>query len=150
MEKLKAFMKEVFCKAILFLIISVSAFSGQYKDALVNRMRDFRSSVFANVSKGNDFEQKEALRKMEKEWDKELNIVYQKIMKIANPVTKNKLRNAKRAWIKFRNSEIENSYYVNNPDGGSMGVLFSLYTAAKLTEERTVYLAEIYDALISN
>ena len=31
-----------------------------------------------------------------------------------------------------------------------MGVLFSLYTAAKLTEERTVYLAEIYDALISN
>ena len=150
MEKLKAFMKEVFCKALLFLIISVSAFSGQYKDALVNRMRDFRSSVFANVSKGNDFEQKEALRKMEKEWDKELNIVYQKIMKIANPVTKNKLRNAQRAWIKFRNSEIENSYYVNNPDGGSMGVLFSLYTAAKLTEERTVYLAEIYDALISN
>ena len=147
MEKLKAFMKEVFCKAILFLIISVSAFSGQYKDALVNRMRDFRSSVFANVNKGNDFEQKEALRKMEKEWDKELNIVYQKIMKIANPVTKNKLRNAQRAWIKFRDSEIENSYYINNPDGGSMGVLFSLYTATKLTEERTIHLAKMYDAL---
>ncbi len=150
MRKLKIFMKGVFCKAILFLIISASAFSDQYKNALVNRMRDFRSSVFVNVNKGNDFEQKEALRKMEKEWDKELNIVYQKIMKIANPVTKNKLRNAQRAWIKFRDSEIENSYYINNPDGGSMGVLFSLYTAAKLTEERTVYLAEIYDALISN
>ena len=150
MRKLKIFMKGVFCKAILFLIISASAFSDQYKNALVNRMRDFRSSVFVNVNKGNDFEQKEALRKMEKEWDKELNIVYQKIMKIANPVTKNKLRNAQRAWIKFRDSEIENSYYINNPDGGSMGVLFSLYTAAKLTEERTVHLAEIYDALISN
>ena len=150
MEELKAFMKEVFCKAILFLIISVSAFSGQYKDALVNRMSDLRRSVFANVSKGNDFEQKEALRKMEKEWDKELNIVYQKMMKIADPITKNKLRNAQRAWIKFRDSEIENSYYINNPDGGSMGVLFSLYTATKLTEERTVYLAEVYDALISN
>ena len=147
MEKLKAFMKEVFCKAILFLIISVSAFSGQYKDALVNRMRDFRSSVFANVSKGNDFEQKEALRKMEKEWDKELNIVYQKIMKVADPVTKNKLRNAQRAWIKFRDSEVEKSYYTNNPNGGSIGVLFSLNTAAKLTEERTVQLAEMYDAL---
>ena len=147
MEELKAFMKEVFCKAILFLIISVSAFSGQYKDALVNRMRDFRSSVFANVNKGNDFEQKEALRKMEKEWDKELNIVYQKMMKIADPITKNKLRNAQRAWIKFRDSEIENSYYINNPDGGSMGVLFSLYTATKLTEERTIHLAKMYDAL---
>ena len=150
MEELKAFMKEVFCKAILFLIISVSAFSGQYKDALISRMSNFRNSVFANVDEGNDFQQKEALRKTEEEWDKELNIVYQKIMKIADPVTKNKLRNAQRAWIKFRDSEIENSYYINNPDGGSMGVLFSLYTAAKLTEERTVYLAEIYDALISN
>ena len=147
MEKLKAFMKEVFCKAILFLIISVSAFSGQYKDALVNRMRDFRSSVFANVSKGNDFEQKEALRKMEKEWDKELNIVYQKIMKVADPVTKNKLRNAQRAWIKYRDSEIEKSYYTNNPNGGSTGILFSLNTAVKLTEERAVQLAEMYDAL---
>ena len=147
MEELKAFMKEVFCKAILFLIISVSAFSGQYKDALVNRMSDLRRSVFANVNKGNDFEQKEALRKMEKEWDKELNIVYQKIMKIADPVTKNKLRNAQRAWIKFRDSEIEKSYYPNNPNGGSIGVLFSLNTAARLTEERTVQLAEMYDAL---
>ena len=64
MEELKAFMKEVFCKAILFLIISVSAFSGQYKDALVNRMSDLRRSVFATVNAGNDFEQKEALRKM--------------------------------------------------------------------------------------
>jgi len=68
-------------------------------------------------------------------------------MKIANPVTKNKLRNAQRAWIKFKYSEVEKSYYTNNPNGGSMGVLFSLNTAAKLTEERTIQLAEIYDAL---
>ena len=142
--------KNKFLGMLVFLLISSISISGQYKDALISRMSNFRNSVFANVDEGNDFEQKEALRKTEEEWDKELNIVYQKIMKIANPVTKNKLRNAQRAWIKFRNSEIENSYYVNNPDGGSMGVLFSLYTAAKLTEERTVYLAEIYDALISN
>ena len=143
MEELKAFMKEVFCKAILFLIISVSAFSGQYKDALISRMSDFRNSVFANADEGNDFEQKEALRKTEEEWDKELNIVYQKIMKVADAVTKNKLRNAQRAWIKFRDFEVEKSYYTNNPNGGSMGILFSLNTAAKLTEERTVQLAEI-------
>ena len=142
--------KNKFLGMFVFLLISSISISGQYKDALISRMSNFRNSVFANVDEGNDFEQKEALRKMEKEWDKELNIVYQKIMKTVNPVTKNKLRNAQRAWIKYRDSEIENSYYINNPDGGSMGVLFSLYTAAKLTEERTVYLAEIYDALISN
>ena len=142
--------KNKFLGMLVFLLISSISISGQYKNVLISRMSDFRNSVFTNADEGNDFQQKEALRKTEEEWDKELNIVYQKIMKVADPVTKNKLRNAQRAWIKFRDSEIENSYYINNPDGGSMGVLFSLYTAAKLTEERTVYLAEIYDALISN
>ena len=139
--------KNKFLGMLVFLLISSISISGQYKDALISRMSNFRNSVFANVDEGNDFQQKEALRKTEEEWDKELNIVYQKIMKVADPVTKNKLRNAQRAWIKFKYSEVEKSYYTNNPNGGSMGVLFSLNTAAKLTEERTIQLAEIYDAL---
>ena len=56
MGELKVFMKGVFCKAVLFLIISSSAFSDQYKNALVNRMRDFRNNVFENVHEGNDFD----------------------------------------------------------------------------------------------
>ena len=139
--------KNKFLGMLVFLLISSISISGQYKDALISRMNDFRNSVFANVDEGNDFQEKEALRKMEKEWDKELNIVYQKIMKVADAVTKNKLRNAQRAWIKFRDSEVEKSYYTNNPNGGSMGILFSLNTAVKLTEERAVQLAEMYDAL---
>jgi hypothetical protein len=139
--------KNKFLGMLVFLLISSISISGQYKDALISRMSDFRNSVFTNVNKGNDFEQKEALRKMEEEWDKELNIVYQKIMRVADPVIKDKLRNAQRAWIKFRDSEVEKSYYTNNPNGGSMGILFSLNTAAKLTEERAVQLAEMYDAL---
>ena len=139
--------KNKFLGMLVFLLISSISISGQYKDALISRMSDLRNSVFANVDEGNDFEQKEALRKTEEEWDKELNIVYQKIMKVADPVTKNKLRNAQRAWIKFRDSEVEKSYYTNNPNGGNMGILFSLNTAAKLTEERAVQLAEMYDSL---
>ena len=139
--------KNKFLGMLVFLLISSISISGQYKDALISRMSNFRNSVFANVDEGNDFQQKEALRKTQEEWDKELNIVYQKIMKVADPVTKNKLRNAQRAWIKFRDSEVEKSYYTNNPNGGSMGILFSLNTAAKLTEERAVQLAEMYDAL---
>ena len=139
--------KNKFLRMLVFLLISSISISGQYKDALISRMSDFRNSIFTNTDEGNDFDQKEALRKTEEEWDKELNIVYQKIMKVADAVTKNKLRNAQRAWIKFRDSEVEKSYYTNNPNVGSIGVLFSLNTAAKLTEERTVQLAEMYDAL---
>ena len=139
--------KNKFLGMLLFLLISSISISGQYKDALISRMSDFRNKVFADVDPGHDVQQKDALREMYEEWDKELNIVYQKIMKVADAVTKNKLRNAQRAWIKFRDSEVEKSYYTNNPNGGSMGILFSLNTAAKLTEEGTVQLAEMYDAL---
>ena len=147
MKKLKIFLTNKFWKIAVFLLISSLAFSGQYKNSLVNRMKNIRETVFANVDEGNDYQQKEALRKMEKEWDRELNIVYQKIMKIADSKTKINLRTAQRAWIKFRDAEIKKSYYTNNPNGGSMGVLFSINTAAKLTEERTLQLAEMYDSL---
>ncbi len=139
MKKLKIFLTNKFWKIAVFLLISSLAFSGQYKNSLVNPMKNFRETVFANVDEGNDYQQKEALRKMEKEWDRELNIVYQKIMKIADSKTKINLRTAQRAWIKFRDAD--------NPNGGSMGVLFSINTAAKLTEERTLQLAEMYDSL---
>ena len=147
MKKLKNFLTNKFGKIAIFLLISSFSFSGQYKTALINRMNNIRNKVFENVDEGNDYQEKEALRKMEEEWDRELNIVYQKIMKIADSKTKNKLKNVQRAWIKFRDAETEKSYYTNNPTGGSMGVLFSINTAVQLTEERTLQLAEMYDAL---
>ena len=139
--------KNKFLEILVFLLISSIGISGQYKNQLVNRMSNFRNEVYENVSEGYDVQQKEALRKMEEEWDKELNIVYQKIMKIANTETKNNLRNAQRVWLKSRDKKVQDSYYFENPEGGSMGVLFSLNTNVKLLEERTLQLAEMYDRL---
>ena len=132
---------------LIFLLVSSISISGQYKDQLVSRMSDFRNKVYENVSEGHDVQQKEALWQMEEEWDKELNIVYQKIMKIANTKTKNNLRNAQRTWLKSRDKKVQDSYYFENPEGGSMGVLFSLNTNVKLLEQRTLELAEMYDRL---
>ena len=132
---------------LIFLLVSSISISGQYKDQLVSRMSDFRNKVYENVSEGHDVQQKEALWQMEEEWDKELNIVYQKIMKIANTKTKNNLRNAQRACLKSRDKKVQDSYYFENPEGGSMGVLFSLNTNVKLLEQRTLELAEMYDRL---
>ena len=139
--------KNKFLEILVFLLISSIGISGQYKNQLVNRMSNFRNEVYENVSEGYDVQQKEALRKMEEEWDKELNIVYQKIMKIANTETKNNLRNAQRVWLKSRDKKVQDSYYFENSEGGSMGVLFSLNTNVKLLEERTLQLAEMYDRL---
>jgi hypothetical protein len=139
--------KNKFLGMLIFLLISSISISGQYKDQLVNRMSDFRNKVYENVDEGHDVQQKDALRAMQEEWDKELNIVYQKIMKIANTKTKNNLRNAQRDWLKSRDKKVQDSYYFENPEGGSMGVLFSLNTNVKLLEQRTLELAEMYDRL---
>lgn len=139
--------KNKFLGILVFLLISSISISGQYKDQLVNRMRDFRNKVYENVSEGHDVQQKEALWEMEEEWEKELNVVYQKIMSIADSKTKNNLENTQRDWVKSKDKKIEDSYYFENPEGGSMGVLFSLNTSVKLLEERTLQLAEMYDRL---
>ena len=139
--------KNKFLGMLIFLLVSSISISGQYKDQLVNRMSDFRNKVYENVDEGHDVQQKDALRAMQEEWDKELNIVYQKIMKIANTKTKNNLRNAQCAWLKSRDKKVHDSYYFENPEGGSMGVLFSLNTNVKLLEQRTLELAEMYDRL---
>ena len=140
-------LKNKFLGMLVFLLVSSISISGQYKDQLVSRMNDFRNKVYENVDEGHDVQQKDALRAMQEEWDKELNIVYQKIMKIANTKTKNNLRNAQRVWLKSRDKKVQDSYYFENPEGGSMGVLFSLNTNVKLLEQRTLELAEMYDRL---
>ena len=44
-------------------------------------------------------------------WDKELTIAYQKAMKDAVPAQKEKLREAERAWIKYRDANCD--YYAS-------------------------------------
>ena len=65
MKKLKNFLTNKFGKIAIFLLISSFSFSGQYKTALINRMNNIRNKVFENVNEGNDYQEKEALRKME-------------------------------------------------------------------------------------
>jgi len=59
-------------------------------------------------------------------------------MRVADPVTKNKLEMYNVHGLNLGILKQKKAIIQTIPNGGSIGVLFSLNTAAKLTEERTI------------
>jgi uncharacterized protein YecT (DUF1311 family) len=83
--------------------------------------------------------------------DQELNATYAALMKKENqdPTFIRKLRAAQRAWIAFRDAEIESTYACNEKDArvcwGSMLPLSVSAYKTKLTRERTARLRRSLD-----
>ena len=72
-------------------------------------------SAFANDAgnpgecDGSTPEMVDCLMAQHAHWDKELSVAYQQAMKDATPAEKDKLREAERAWIKYRDANC--AYY---------------------------------------
>jgi len=79
-------------------------------------------------------EMKEQSSKRLEKFDKELNIVYQKIMKSSSSKRKENIKKAQIAWLKFRdlNCECESKEH----EGGSLESLIYIECLAVMTEER--------------
>ena len=79
-------------------------------------------------------EMKEQSSNRLKKFDKELNIVYQKIMKSSSSKRKENIKKAQIAWLKFRdlNCECESKEH----EGGSLESLIYIECLAVMTEER--------------
>jgi len=58
---------------------------------------------------GSTYEMVDCLNAQRAHWDKELTIAYQRAMKSATPQARTLLRDAERAWIKYRDANC--SYY---------------------------------------
>lgn len=81
-----------------------------------------------------NYEMKEQSSLRLKKYDKELNIVYQKIMKSSSGKRKENIKKAQIAWLKFRdlNCECESKEH----EGGSLESLIYIECLAVMTEER--------------
>lgn len=71
------------------------------------------------------------------QWDKELNKNYKLLMKKLNPKQQKALRTAQRAWIKFRDSEID---FISSTETGTIGLLMRDDRLLSLTKQRAVEL----------
>lgn len=84
-------------------IIATAALIGAAVSAFANEPGNLGECV------GSTPEMVDCLMAQHAHWDKQLTIAYQQAMKDANPTGKDKLREAERAWIKYRDANC--AYY---------------------------------------
>ena len=88
---------------VLFTIIAAAALAGAAASAFAGDQGN------PDECTGSTPEMVDCLMAQHAHWDKELTIAYQQAMKDATPAEKDKLREAERAWIKYRDANCE--YY---------------------------------------
>lgn len=74
------------------------------------------------------------------QWDKELNKNYKGLMQYLNPKQQKALRTAQRAWIRFRDAEM--NFMSATPSGGTMDSLTFGDKNLVLTKQRAIELKE--------
>jgi len=88
---------------------------------------------------GGTYEMVDCLNAQRAHWDKELTIAYQQAMKDAVPAQREKLRDAERAWIKYRDANCD--YYAAGE--GSIARIETAECLRNMTEKRARELSGV-------
>ncbi len=95
---------------------------------------------------------KECTEQAAEEWDQELNHVYKDLMRRLDPESKEKLRSAQRAWIKYKELEVNNissiyGYSFQNVNGGTMLIPMEAAAILEITKARALELSSYLSIL---
>lgn len=123
--------------------------TGTYTNELKSRMNKIEKNIIAkygNVSE-NDYNFRKAAEEIYDHWDKELNVIYSKLMKKLNSKAKQYLIQSQRDWIKYRDNDGTFRYYIENKEGGTLGINREISAKIRTVKERTLNLAYVYDSL---
>lgn len=143
--------RKIILSAILgFQIIS---FSGEY-EIIKNKMEKVKKKYEVELQ-DTTASMINANTILYKEWDKNLNDIYKKLLaeleKNKYTKSKNSLIESQKAWIPFRDNYSSFIYYVDSGDGkGTIRSITSLIALRTETEKRTLELAKIYDILVND
>jgi uncharacterized protein YecT (DUF1311 family) len=88
---------------VLFTIVTAAALTGAAASAFAGAQGN------PGECTGSTPEMVDCLMAQHAHWDKELTVAYQRAMKDAVPAQKERLRDAERAWIKYRDANCD--YY---------------------------------------
>ncbi|MDX5345645.1 MAG: DUF1311 domain-containing protein [Hymenobacteraceae bacterium] len=80
-------------------------------------------------------------------WDKELNKYYKLLMNSLSESEKEKLRNAQKNWLLYRNSETEFAAKLYTNLQGSMWRIVAANRQMEIVKQRTLELRQYYETL---
>ena len=138
-------------KKILFLIMilaAISVFAGKYENELTERMKVAEEKAEAGWDTGVRLEMVNASLDLDSEWDKELNNVYNLILKKLPAKEKVKFKTEQQKWIKDRETKVQKAYdKYEAEEGPRMAGELAASERLSITKDRALQLAKRYDKL---
>lgn len=130
------------------LLLGVSAFAGKYEDELTERMKVEEEKAQSAWDSGVRADMINASVNLDDEWEKELNKVYDLILKKLPAKEKTKFKAEQQKWIKDRETKTTKAYnnYVAE-HGERMAGELSANNRLDITKNRALELAKKYDRL---
>ena len=130
------------------LLLGATVFAGNYENELTERMKAAEEKAQAGWDSGVRADMISASIDLDAEWEKELNKVYDLILKKLPAKEKTKFKAEQQKWIKDRETKTTKAYnnYVAE-HGERMAGELSANDRLDITKTRALELAKRYDKL---
>ena len=127
------------------LLVEAVAFVGKYEDGLNERMKVAEERLESKFE-GTTADMLNASSELTDEWEKEMNKVYDLILKKLPAKEQSKFKAEQTKWLNDRKAAIKKALN-DEEDGPKMAVFGAAGTGLSMTEERALKLAKRYDSL---
>ena len=127
------------------LLVGSVAFAGKYEDGLKERMKVAEERLESKFE-GTTADMLNASSELTDEWEKEMNKVYDLILKKLSAKEQSKFKAEQTKWLNDRKAAIKKAL-ADEEDGPKMAVFGAAGTGLSMTEERALKLAKRYDSL---
>ena len=92
------------------LLLGAIAFAGKYENELTERMKVAEEKAQTGWDSGVRADMVNASLDLDKEWEKEMNKVYDLILKKLPAKEKTKFKSEQQKWLKNRESQVQKAY----------------------------------------
>ena len=130
------------------LLLGAVAFAGKYEDEMTERMKAAQEKAQAGWDSGVRADMINASLDLDTEWDKEMNKVYDLILKKLPAKEKVKFKAEQQKWIKDRKVKVQKAYdKYTKEEGPRMAGELAANEKLSITKERALELAKKYDKM---
>ena len=128
------------------LLLGATAFAGNYENEMTERMKAAEEKAQAGWDSGVRADMVNASVDLDDAWEKEVNKVYDLILKKLPAKEQSKFKAEQTKWLNDRKAAIKKALN-DEEDGPKMAVFGAAGTGLSMTEERALKLAKKYDSL---
>ena len=130
------------------LLLGVTVFAGNYENELTERMKAAEEKAQTGWDSGVRADMINASLDLDTEWEKEMNKVYDLILKKLPAKEQSKFKAEQSKWLKDREIKVQKAYdKYTEEEGPRMAGELAASERLSITKERALELAKRYDKM---